>query len=98
MMHGDPEVARDLGDVGTGVWNTAKGIPRGIGQVLGELGQGHVNKAVESIAGGLVQTGKSAIAPWELAMRELAGENVSPEDRSRMLQQGGGGITALESM
>lgn len=91
-------IGQDVGDVATGAWNAAKGIPRGIGTMLGQLGQGDFVGAGKTVVGGLANTAKGAMAPWELAMNELSGVERTPAERSNMLQQGGAAVTGLEAM
>lgn len=91
-------VGQDISDVAGGLVQTAKGIPRGLGQVLGQLGHGDIIGAGKSVVGGLGATARGAMAPLELALNELAGQEVTPQERSTALRGGGAGLVGLESL
>lgn len=88
----------ELSTVGKGMTDAIKGMPAGIGQMLHHAREGEFVNVGKDIVGGLTSTAKGALAPWELAMRELGGEQVSSNERSSMLSDAGGSLIGLEAM
>lgn len=93
-----PSAMRDISSVAGGISDAAQALPGGIATTLGQLGKGNINDAAKGIVGGLEATGKASMAPWELAMRELGGQDVPEDQRQAMLHQGGQAVTGLEAM
>lgn len=88
----------DFKQVGSGMLDAVKGMPKGIGNMLHDVREGHITKAAKDVGSGLLSVGKGAVAPWELAMRELSGEQISSDERNHMLHDSGAALTGLEAM
>lgn len=88
----------EFGAVANGAIEALKNIPMGMGQMVHHARTGDITGVAKDIGGGLAATAKGGLAPWELALRELGGEQVPSNERTGMLHDAGGALTGLEAI
>lgn len=88
----------DLSSVGKGAVEGIKGIPAGLLNIVSQLGHGDVGGAISSVGQGFESMGKGMVAPFQLAGRELSGEDVPASERQAALEQGGQSLAGLGAM
>jgi len=91
----ETSIGQDISTVGKGFVGAAKQFPAGLADLLGQIGEGDIFGAVKSVGKGLANVGRGALAPLELALRELSGEAVQQPERQAALEAGGGSLLGL---